>query len=397
MAQITLKRKDLLSAMNHAYMAKMQASPSVYNCYLFERYGANGLMVTGSDSETTIQQIVRVSIEKNKQESDDLRFTILGNQINKALRLIDDDEITIVTYETQMSVRHSNGTFMVPFGWSAEQFLISPKEPVNYFNEITVEAPALKHWLDKVAFATADDELRPVMNGVCFDFQDGSLDIAASNGHILVRQSTDIAADISDNYIFPKKVINILRRVLSKTGFVKMQFDKDCVRLTITTSDDENEDPIALTFKPIDGRYPNYRSVIPQSSDYVVSFETRKLLRSLQRTDLFSNESSRMVRMKFNDNNSVELSSKNVDYETSASEVISISQEYSKNQSWKSDGVFGFRGTTLQSILKRIDTKEVVLCLQDPSRAIVIQQAVDSPNDGPADLTYIAMPMYISD
>lgn len=388
-AIVTVNRLELLQAMNNARHAIAPGALQMFSYYLFE-VSRHNLTVTACNGDMSIRHQIDATLEGEPG-----RFTLYGQQLTKALRLLEDENVTITTYDYQFSVNHSHGSFLLPFGINEGEYAIYPKEPENYDHSVCVEAPGLKQWIGSVAFATADDALRPVMNGVYFDFEETYFTVVASDGHILARHTTKVENLFHGGYIFPDAVIRVLLKVLPKAGWVDMDFSERCVRISISYGDDNPDVPLTIIFKPTEGRFPNWRSVIPSHNDYRFSVDTKTLLKSLMRVDLFGNDSSRLVQFRFaEDAKKVEISGKDIDFNSEASETIEVVEDKTGNISHFTDK-WGYRNPALQQVLKRIGTKDVVFSIQDPSRATIIQPVRTDGRD--SRLLLLIMPMLTSD
>ena len=229
-------------------------------------------------------------------------------------------------------------------------------------------------------FATAQDDLRPVMNGIYFDLNANGLAIVASDGHKLVRNRIlNINSDTPAAFILPKKPANLLKNVLTKDGGdTIIKFDGKNAGITFADG--------SLSCRLIEGRYPNYNSVIPTNNPNKLTIDRRSLLGALRRVLPFASDSSQLIRLHI-DGSSVELSSEDLDFATSAKE--SIICEYNGQ---KMD--IGFKGSSLQEILNNIDSDEITFELADPSRAGVIIPVQQPENQ---EVLMLIMPMLLND
>ena len=141
-----------------------------------------------------------------------------------------------------------------------------------------------------------------------------------------------------------------------------------------------------LTCRLIEGRYPNYNSVIPQNNPYRVTVDRLTLLSALKRVLVFTNQSSALIKLHMEDN-LLTVSGQDIDFSTSAEEKVACGYEGSPMS-------IGFKGTFLIDILGNITGENVVIELADPSRAGVIIPAEQEENE---DLLMLLMPMMLND
>jgi len=132
---------------------------------------------------------------------------------------------------------------------------------------VEMDASVLLGGINRAVFATADDELRPVMNGIYFDITTEDITMVASDGHKLVRCKT-LAAKGNERaaFILPKKPASLIKNLLPKEqGQVVIEFDERNAVFTL--------EKYRMVCRLIEGRYPNYNSVIPQNNPYKVTVD----------------------------------------------------------------------------------------------------------------------------
>ena len=136
----------------------------------------------------------------------------------------------------------------------------------------------------------------------------------------------------------------------------------------------------------IEGRYPNYNSVIPATNPYKATINRLSLLSALRRVSVCSSASSSLVKLRFQ-NNELHISAQDIDFAASAEENIAC--EY--------DGApmsIGFKSTFLIDIINNISGEDINIEVSDPSRAGVI---VPAEQDEESDLLMLLMPMMLND
>ena len=241
-------------------------------------------------------------------------------------------------------------------------------------------ADVLADNITRSLFATAQEELRPVMNGIFFDLTADALAIVATDGHKLVRNKNfNIKSETPASFILPKKPATLLKNVLSKDcGDVNIKFDDSSAEISFANN--------ILRCRLIEGRYPNYNSVIPQDNPNKLTIDRKGLMSALRRVLPFASESSQLVRFRV-ESGRLELTSEDIDFATSAKE--SIACEY--------NGVplsIGFKGSSMQEVLGNLNCDDIVLALADPSRAGIIVPATQPENE---DILMLIMPMLLND
>ena len=243
-----------------------------------------------------------------------------------------------------------------------------------------MSADILLGGINRSVFATADDELRPVMNGIYFDITTEDITMVASDGHKLVRCKT-LAARGNERaaFILPKKPATLLKNLLPKeNGMVVIEFDERNAVFTLES--------YRMVCRLIEGRYPNYNSVIPQNNPHKVTVDRQQLIGALRRVSIFSSQASSLIKLRIQENEIV-ISAQDIDFSTSAEET-QVCQYAGAPMS------IGFKSTFLIDILNNISAEEVVIELADPSRAGVVVPVEQEENE---DLLMLLMPMMLND
>lgn len=217
------------------------------------------------------------------------------------------------------------------------------------------------------------------MNGIYFDLTPEALAIVASDGHKLVRSKNfTVKSETPSSFNLPKKPASLLKNILSKDDEATIKFDAR--RAEIQFSDG------VLKCRLIDGRYPNYNSVIPANNPCEITVDRKGLQSALRRVLPFASESSQLIRFHI-ESGRFEVSSEDIDFSTSAKEVLAC--EYSG-----SSISIGFKGSSLMEILGNLNSDQVVFHLADPSRAGIIVPA-EQPED--EDILMLIMPMLLNE
>lgn len=345
----------------------------ILDCFLLEITDGT-LSVTASDSETTLT----TSIEVNDSNGDG-RFAVNSKTILDALKEIPEQPLAFELNENmELLVKYQNGKYSF-MAQNADEYPQPSSLGSNAVN-VTIDSQVMMNGINRALFATADDELRPVMNGIYFDITTEDITFVASDGHKLVRNKTYKARGTEKAaFILPKKPATLLKNLLPKeTGDVQIGFDDRNAIFTL-----ENYQMIC---RLIDGRYPNYNSVIPQNNPHRATIDRAAFLSGLKRVSVFSSAASSLIKLRL-DLNSIQISGQDIDFSTSAEETMMCQYEGTPMS-------IGFKSTFLIDILTNMSSQEVVLELADPSRAGVI---VPQEQDDEEDLLMLLMPMMLND
>ena len=346
----------------------------VLDCILFELEG-NKLTLTASDPENTLNTSIEVV-----DCSEDFSFAISAKILIDSLKEISEQplrfEVKKDTLET--TIYYQNGKYSL-VGQNADEY---PGAAVLGEGAVAISVPTkvLSSGISCSLFATADDEVRPVMCGVYFDFTPESITLVASDGHKLVRcRDYSVTGAEKSAFILPKKPATLLKNLLGKDeqDEVSVEFDG---RFAIFDMGDYR-----LLCRLFDGRYPNYNSVIPQNNPHKLTVDRVALISTLRRVAIFSSQVS-LIKLHIEDNKVV-ISAQDTDFSTSAEESIACSYEGASMN-------IGFRASFLIDILNNTPGQDVVIELADPSRAGVI---VPAEQVGKQELLMLLMPMMLTE
>ena len=345
----------------------------ILDCFLLELTDGT-LSITASDSETTLS----TSIEANEYDTDG-RFAVNSKTILDALKEIPEQPLAFEVNENmEIVVKYQNGKYSL-MGQNADEYPQSANLGSNAVH-VGLGVEVLMNGINRSLFATADDELRPVMNGIYFDITTEDITFVASDGHKLVRnKSYKARGNEKAAFILPKKPATLLKNLLPKeTGDVQIDFDDRNAVFTL-----EN---YSMTCRLIEGRYPNYNSVIPQNNPHRATIDRAAFVSALKRVSVFSSAASSLIKLRL-DMNTIQISGQDIDFSTSAEETLMC--QYEGNQM-----SIGFKSTFLIDILNNISSQEVLMELADPSRAGVMVPVEQNEEE---DLLMLLMPMMLND
>ena len=343
--------------------------------FLFNLSG-NDLEITASDLESTL--ITRMKLENTDGDG---TIALPARILLDTLKEFSVQPLTFdINMETMAVVISSeNGKFNV-VGQNGIDFPALPAIKKEKKFSFAINADVLLSGISKTLFATADDELRPVMGGIFVEASTDKITFVASDAHKLVRyQRTDAQADDNASFILPKKPASLLKNILTKEeGAVTVEFD------------DKNAFFILGNYKVVcrlvEGNYPNYNSVIPKNNPRKITIDRVEFFNTLRRVSVFSNQASNLVKLQLK-GNQVMVSAQDIDFSISAYERIKCQYEGDEIE-------IGFKSVFLLEILSNIGSQDVMIELADPTRAGLFLPAI-TENES-EDLLMLLMPMMIN-
>ena len=351
-----------------------RSSLPILDNFLFLLEG-NSLTVTASDSETTLKTIITIDDVAEGGE-----IAIPAKLLTDTLKELPAQPIEFASDAERSIVNISwmSGSAQIPY-MSAEDY---PQLPMLSDSvKLTFDASVLTDGINSTIYATAEEELRPVMNGIYFDITPESTTLVASNAHKLVCYTRkDVKGSKNASFILPKKPANILKNNLAKLAdeSVEITFDKTNAMFKFENS--------LLVCRLVEGTYPAYKSVIPKNNTNIISIARNERLNASKRVAVCSNQATGQIIFKLSQNR-MEITAQDLDFSMSAQETLTCEYEGTPME-------IGFKSTFLIEILSNFPYDTICIKLADPNRAALIQPAVQSEPE--EEICALLMPMRIN-
>ncbi|MEF9923457.1 MAG: DNA polymerase III subunit beta [Muribaculaceae bacterium] len=344
---------------------------SILDNFLFTLSG-NKVVITGSDQETTLTTSVEVFDAEGEG-----KFAVNVKYLLDSLKELPDQGLTFEINDDnyEINIYYLNGKFNF-IGINGNEFPEKRKSEEGVIT-LTIPAEEISKGIDQTIFAVGTEDLRPIMMGILWDIKPEEITFVASDTHKLVRYCNNrITSGIDASFILPTKPASILRAILPKVdGDVKIT-----IEATNATFELKN---YTLNCRFVNGKYPNYNSVIPQNNPYSLTVDRVSLLNAVRRVSVFASVGG-LVKFEVRENE-ILLKAQDVDFSTWAEETVAC--EYS------GEGMLiGFNNTRVIEVLNNLDGDTIILKLSDPSRAgifVPLEQAKEE------DLLILLMPMML--
>jgi DNA polymerase-3 subunit beta len=338
--------------------------------FLFE-ISENQLKVSASDLETTMTAVV--SIESDSTGS----IAISARLLLDTLKTFPDQPLTFKTEgESIIEISSDQGKYdMAYFGGDEFPKSVSLESPSKTIIPSNVLATAIS----KTIFAAGNDDLRPVMSGVFFQFSTDNLTFVATDAHKLVKYTrTDVTADKTAEFIMPKKPLNLLKGVLGGEEDVIIEYNDANAKFTF-----EN---FVLICRLIDGKYPNYEAVIPKENPNKLTVDRASFQNSVRRVSIFSSKTTHQIRLKMA-GTELNISAEDLDFSNKADERLSCDYQGDDMQ-------IGFNSRFLSEMLNNLTSSEVLIEMSLPNRAGILTP-IDGTDEGEK-ITMLVMPVMLN-
>ncbi|MEZ4802979.1 MAG: DNA polymerase III subunit beta [Gelidibacter sp.] len=339
--------------------------------FLFELKDSK-LTVSASDLETTMSSVIDV-------ESDtDGSIALPARLLLDTLKTFPEQPLTFVVEDNNtVEISSNHGKYALAYA-NGNEFpkAVALEDP----STTTISGDILATAISKTIFAAGNDDLRPVMSGVFFQFSTEGLTFVATDAHKLVKYTReDVKASQVAEFIMPKKPLNLLKGILATTDEpVIIEYNDSNAKFTFENS--------VLVCRLIDGKYPNYEAVIPKENPNKLTIDRTQFLNSVRRVSIFSNKTTHQIRLKIA-GAELNISAEDIDYSNKAEERLSCDYQGDDMQ-------IGFNSRFLTEMLNNLSSDDVQLEMSLPNRAGIL-----TPTDGLDDgerVTMLVMPVMLN-
>lgn len=324
----------------------------ILDCFCFNIQGTT-LTITASDNDTTLT----AKAELNECDSD-VRFAVNAKTLQDAIKEIPDQplECYLNTESYELTVEYQNGQYKL-MGQSAEEYP-TPTISDETRLEFDLECQKLVPSITRCMIAAANDTLRPQLNTICFDIHSQEVSLVSSNGNQLALTKLAMPElNAEGSYLLGTRPASLLKGMLAKAeGNVHFSLGQ---RTAIVHTEE-----YSLTSRLVEGRFPNYRSVIPQDNPNIVTVNRLALVSALRRVLVFANAQAVLVKFRLGPN-TMNISSQDIDFGKSAEENMLCDYMGTPMR-------IAFKGSVLLDLINNIEGDDITLKLSDPSRAGLI-------------------------
>ncbi len=339
--------------------------------FLFQLDG-NTLTVAASDLETTISS--RLDVESSESGS----VCVPARLLLDTLKTFPEQPLTFTVEDNNtVEISSNHGKYALAYA-DGEEFpnAVTLTDP----STTIVEGDILATAISKTLFASGNDDLRPVMSGVFFQFSSESLTFVATDAHKLVKYSrSDVKANETAEFIMPKKPLNLLKGILAGSEEeVTIEYNESNARFQFENTE--------LICRLIDGKYPNYEAVIPKENPNKLTIDRTQFLNSVRRVSIFSNKTTHQIRLKIA-GAELNISAEDIDYSNKAEERLTCDYQGDDMQ-------IGFNSRFLNEMLNNLTSDDVSLEMSLPNRAGILTP-VDGLDEGES-VTMLVMPVMLN-
>jgi len=323
------------------------------------------LSLTGTDLE--VELITQIPLE---QPSEDGEITVPARKLLDICRgLSDPCEITFQVKNERVTIRSGRSRYLLSSLPAADFPNIESWQSIV---ELTVAQNEFKKLIEFTQFAMASQDVRYYLNGMYFEASGNTLRSVATDGHRLASCAIALTQTIEEqSVIVPRKgVIELVKLLDNDQANLTLQIGQNNLRAII--------DGFIFTTKLVDGRFPDYRRVIPRNGDKELISSRETLKQAFSRAAILSNEKFRGVRLTLSEN-LLQITANNPEREE-AEEYIDVNYHSANLE-------IGFNVTYVLDVLNTLKSEQVKITFSSSDHSTLIE-SVDSD-----DSLYVLMPM----
>ncbi|MDC0601701.1 DNA polymerase III subunit beta [Aliiglaciecola sp.] len=326
----------------------------------------NSLWLTGTDLE--VELISNVTLSGDFQEGE---ITVPAKKLFDICRgLSDESEIKFEVDGSKAVIRSGRSRYTLSTLSASDYPNLEDWEGETEFE---ISRADLKHLIESTQFSMAQQDVRYYLNGMSLETEANIIRTVATDGHrlALCRMSYTASTLPNRQVIIPRKgVLEISRLIEADDKMVKIQLGSNHIR--IFSSD------FIFTSKLVDGRFPDYRRVLPKDGDKTIEASKDLLKHAFSRASILSNEKFRGVRLNLS-NNELKITANNPEQEE-AEEIVDVNYQGDELE-------IGFNVAYLIDVFNSLSSENVKISLADSNSSALIEDAADDS------ALYVIMPM----
>lgn len=344
--------------------------------FLFDLKG-NQLTITGADMETMIKASIEVQVAEDNDADSRKIICVPAKILTDYLKNLPEQPLNIAINEEDKSIELTSNTGRYKIGGiDGSEY---PKQPeIEAPTVFNLNSQQFTQAIVNTIFATSNDNLRPSMTGVYFEFKEGNINFVATDAHRLVKFTQFNAGDTEEGgIIVPKKPLQQLKNMLGNED-VNLQLSFTKTHLYVQS------DTFELNCRLIDGKFPPYQAVIPVENPFLLVANRTDLLGCLRRLNIFSNKGTSQVVFDIT-GSQLQISAQDSDFSYEGNETIEC--QYNGE-----DMKIGFNSKLLIEMLNNMDSQDVKVELSIPSKAGIFRPSEEKEEN---EILMLLMPLMV--
>ncbi|OUQ06886.1 MULTISPECIES: DNA polymerase III subunit beta [unclassified Thomasclavelia] len=291
-----INRLKLLNALSKTTKAVSVRSPLPVLTGIKFDLQPDGLILTGSDSDITIQTKIETSDDLVIEQTGGV--VLNSRYILEIVRKIDSDEISLEIIDGSLT-RISGATSK--FDLNGNDVIDYPRIDLSKTGtKVLINAFTLKDVITQTKFAASEKEHKPILTGINFKAANNQLEVTATDSYRLAKKVVPLDDELTFNITIPQKSLDEIAKIIERDDLIEMYVSDRKVLYVF----DNN----IIQTRLIDGTFPDTNRLIPESFDYELDIDTHYLLNAIDRVSLLNNEQNNIIKLDMS-NEKVILSS----------------------------------------------------------------------------------------
>lgn len=365
-----IEKKELIEVLNTggSMSGKSKTGLSILQ-YSKVSINKKQIVVTSSDVNTFITK--RLHINDGPEEK--CEFCVSSNDITRALKTLSDKEVFISIEEEQFKIEHESGVMEFPVTSSSD--FPEPTKSENIFS-FSINSAVIGELINIAKDFTANDSFRPILAGINLCIDGNKMECAASDGNNLFFDEYKIEGNSEEpvSVTIPSHSCKQLLNAIYKEEVVEVSINK--VNVVFSAKDTR------FTTSKIDGRYPNFHSIIPKDNNIEINVDRNLLLQKIQRLSLFGDSTKKVISLEVKEKK-MQIKAQSIETRKKGKEFIEVINDN------KEEIEIGFRSDYIITALNAISGDLVKIFMSTPYRAVVFKDT-ERPN-----MIILSMPLLI--
>lgn len=340
--------------------------------------------ITGSSNEN---ELTRTVPSLMVTEGTFAPFCVDASQLLSILSQLPEQALFVTVNDNghRATFNYSNGRFEIPY-FDTDAFPrrrpFATDDIKAAFSVPTTEF--LSALSGAVTCVVKENMLRPVMASVAIDAKQDGYVVVGTDGHMLYKESFNpgtpfLTAGEPQTILIPQPIVRTIQSAFGRSETISITYDGRCAHFTSPDT--------SLYVTTVEGRYPNYNSVIPENQSYHFNVSTRELIATLRRVQLFASSQSNLVRLVVGKDNTVSLKANDIDFGCGASETLQC-KEVSAPEGYQ----IGFNSVMFLSLLSTVACPDIIIKMSEPDRPITMRE-----DDPKSSLVLLNMPLLLDE
>jgi len=365
--KLNINKETLLEPLQKVIgvIERRQTLPILSNVYLSIQNGH--LKLTGTDLE------VQISTDTITNNAEDFKITVAARKLLDICRSLPANAEIKFSFKESVLVITSGKSRFTLRTLPADEYPLFDES--NYTHHVNIEQGVLFKAFSKTIFCMAQQDVRYYLNGLMMEVVDGELQTVASDGHrlALFKKHLENETQSINQVIIPRKAAQELLKLMDKyEGIIDIKLAKNNINFTFGD--------VQLNAKLIDGRFPDFKNVIPEETKHSFTIDKQSFKSALSRVSILSNEKYKGIRLDLS-NQLMTINANNPEQDEAIEEVM---VDYEGDEM-----SMGFNSSYLMDALNVIESENVQVSFTDTNSSCLLENPTDKSS------RFIIMPMRI--